>query len=107
MHYQHDEISGVRGETHPDPDAQARNQRAPAGNTQTRITLGGGAAGATGGLSAAQAAARVPDMAVRQPNAQTGAAEAGENPYAGQNISRNSPCPCGSGLKYKQCHGRI
>ena len=21
--------------------------------------------------------------------------------------SRNSPCPCGSGLKYKQCHGRI
>jgi len=21
--------------------------------------------------------------------------------------SRNAPCPCGSGLKYKQCHGRI
>lgn len=21
--------------------------------------------------------------------------------------SRNSPCPCGSGLKYKQCHGRL
>ncbi|WP_179994430.1 MULTISPECIES: preprotein translocase subunit SecA [unclassified Acinetobacter] len=21
--------------------------------------------------------------------------------------SRNSPCPCGSGLKYKQCHGKI
>ena len=22
-------------------------------------------------------------------------------------ISRNEPCPCGSGKKYKQCHGRI
>ncbi|MDQ1209845.1 uncharacterized protein YecA (UPF0149 family) [Acinetobacter baylyi] len=21
--------------------------------------------------------------------------------------SRNAPCPCGSGLKYKQCHGRL
>ncbi len=21
--------------------------------------------------------------------------------------SRNAPCPCGSGLKYKQCHGKI
>src|SRR5690606_19864688 len=21
--------------------------------------------------------------------------------------SRNSPCPCGSGLKYKQCHGKL
>uniref|UniRef100_UPI0025D0E629 preprotein translocase subunit SecA n=2 Tax=unclassified Psychrobacter TaxID=196806 RepID=UPI0025D0E629 len=29
------------------------------------------------------------------------------NPYAGMNISRNAPCPCGSGLKYKQCHGKI
>lgn len=23
------------------------------------------------------------------------------------NISRNAPCPCGSGLKYKQCHGKL
>ena len=29
------------------------------------------------------------------------------NPYAGQNIGRNSPCPCGSGKKYKQCHGAL
>lgn len=21
-------------------------------------------------------------------------------------IGRNDPCPCGSGLKYKNCHGR-
>ena len=30
---------------------------------------------------------------------------AGENPYADQRISRNAPCPCGSGNKYKHCHG--
>ncbi|MFV1979893.1 MAG: SEC-C metal-binding domain-containing protein, partial [Rhodothermia bacterium] len=25
---------------------------------------------------------------------------------AGAKIGRNDPCPCGSGKKYKQCHGR-
>lgn len=24
-----------------------------------------------------------------------------------KNISRNSPCPCGSGKKYKHCHGKV
>lgn len=27
------------------------------------------------------------------------------SPYA--NVGRNSPCPCGSGKKFKQCHGRL
>ncbi|HEV2598992.1 preprotein translocase subunit SecA [Sphingopyxis sp.] len=31
----------------------------------------------------------------------------GENPYAELEISRNAPCPCGSGRKYKHCHGAI
>ena len=22
-------------------------------------------------------------------------------------VSRNAPCPCGSGLKYKHCHGQV
>jgi preprotein translocase subunit SecA len=26
---------------------------------------------------------------------------------AGQKIGRNDPCPCGSGRKYKHCHGRL
>lgn len=30
-----------------------------------------------------------------------------ENPYANLNISRNAPCPCGSGNKYKHCHGAL
>jgi len=25
------------------------------------------------------------------------------NPYAG--VGRNDPCPCGSGKKFKKCHG--
>jgi preprotein translocase subunit SecA len=29
----------------------------------------------------------------------------GDDPYAGQGISRNALCPCGSGEKYKHCHG--
>jgi preprotein translocase subunit SecA len=24
---------------------------------------------------------------------------------AGQKVGRNDPCPCGSGKKYKKCHG--
>jgi len=36
-------------------------------------------------------------------------AEAKEQPFVrqGQKVGRNDPCPCGSGKKYKQCHGRL
>src|ERR1035437_3770048 len=27
--------------------------------------------------------------------------------HAGAKIGRNDPCPCGSGKKYKQCHGKL
>ena len=39
----------------------------------------------------------------------TGAAVAREQPYVRheRKIGRNEPCPCGSGKKYKQCHGRV
>ena len=36
--------------------------------------------------------------------AESGVAEL-DNPYAGPDVSRNAPCPCGSGQKYKHCHG--
>ncbi|MEP7221120.1 MAG: preprotein translocase subunit SecA [Novosphingobium sp.] len=29
----------------------------------------------------------------------------GGDPYASMGLSRNAECPCGSGLKYKHCHG--
>ena len=25
----------------------------------------------------------------------------------GVHVGRNDPCPCGSGKKYKQCHGKL
>ena len=39
--------------------------------------------------------------------ASPGGAGAGDNPFAGMEISRNAPCPCGSGSKYKHCHGSV
>jgi uncharacterized protein YecA (UPF0149 family) len=28
------------------------------------------------------------------------------SPLPGQKVGRNDPCPCGSGKKYKHCHGK-
>ncbi|MFU8877108.1 MAG: preprotein translocase subunit SecA, partial [Wenzhouxiangellaceae bacterium] len=40
-----------------------------------------------------------------------GQAQAGATPQTfvrdGRKIGRNEPCPCGSGKKYKQCHGKL
>jgi len=41
------------------------------------------------------------------PQPQTFDGAPGDNPYANLSISRNAPCPCGSGNKYKHCHGAL
>jgi preprotein translocase subunit SecA len=35
--------------------------------------------------------------------------EESHTPYVreGRKVGRNEPCPCGSGKKYKQCHGKL
>jgi preprotein translocase subunit SecA len=35
--------------------------------------------------------------------------ESGEQPFVrdGRKVGRNDPCPCGSGKKFKQCHGKL
>lgn len=38
-------------------------------------------------------------------SADANAAPAGPSPWA--NTPRNAPCPCGSGKKFKHCHGRL
>ncbi|WJW74943.1 preprotein translocase subunit SecA [Thiohalobacter sp. IOR34] len=43
---------------------------------------------------------------------EAGAEEAGEETHApfvreGRKVGRNEPCPCGSGKKYKHCHGKL
>ncbi len=41
------------------------------------------------------------------PSANFGMIAGGADPYRDQDISRNAPCPCGSGEKYKHCHGAL
>ncbi|MBU2827513.1 SEC-C metal-binding domain-containing protein, partial [Acidithiobacillus ferriphilus] len=37
-----------------------------------------------------------------------GEQETGHSPVANEDkVGRNQPCPCGSGKKYKHCHGRL
>ncbi|MEA5159381.1 preprotein translocase subunit SecA [Cereibacter johrii] len=64
--------------------------------------------------AAAEAPAQAPvapapqAAAAPQPTPELVGAEAGEpDPAAWGNVARNDPCPCGSGLKYKHCHGRL
>ncbi len=40
---------------------------------------------------------------------QSASDEKGETPMVrtGKKVGRNDPCPCGSGKKYKQCHGQL
>ncbi len=42
-------------------------------------------------------------------SAQAGGGGGGPQPFvrAGEKVGRNDPCPCGSGRKYKQCHGKL
>ena len=48
-----------------------------------------------------EAAGSSPEQPEQKPAAQT--------PYVrgGRKVGRNDPCPCGSGKKYKQCHGKL
>ena len=50
------------------------------------------------------------EEALASPPAGDDAAKAVEaQPFvrSGDKVGRNDPCPCGSGKKYKQCHGRL
>jgi preprotein translocase subunit SecA len=69
---------------------------------QEAPTFGGVPAAEPGGAAAAAPVAPVPAFAqAARPQAQPAAASP-----TGQKVGRNEPCPCGSGLKYKKCHGK-
>jgi len=59
------------------------------------------------GSAAAAAAAAAPQRPLAQPRA--AAPPEPVTPYVREQpkVGRNQPCPCGSGKKYKQCHGRL
>jgi preprotein translocase subunit SecA len=46
-----------------------------------------------------------PDPVVRLQG--TGGAALKRQADAGDKVGRNAPCPCGSGKKYKKCHGAV
>jgi preprotein translocase subunit SecA len=51
------------------------------------------------------ATATLPRM--RRGGAAAAAAVDPADPSTWARTSRNAPCPCGSGKKYKHCHGRL
>jgi preprotein translocase subunit SecA len=67
-----------------------------------------GAAG-TGGTAVVEDAAPALGIGAAPGGSSPGAQAANRRPSAGQAVgsgpSRNAPCPCGSGKKYKRCHG--
>ena len=83
LNFEHQEINGLTGEAESRP-RQAR----PQGRANYQFNMG-----------------TVLPTAVESVANPTDTTE--ENPYANLNLSRNAMCPCGSGLKYKQCHGKI
>jgi len=43
--------------------------------------------------------------AARRAGGDASTAQVQQRRTAGQKVGRNDPCPCGSGKKYKKCHG--
>ena len=75
-------------ETHVNPQT-GENEMAPAATA-----AGAGGRGASAGVGTLRARATAQQI---DPN----------NPETWGRVPRNAPCPCGSGKKYKQCHGSI
>ena len=56
------------------------------------------------GGSAGLVTTRIPQLGIPQPAGD----DYGTDPAQWEGVvSRNAPCPCGSGLKYKHCHGQV
>jgi len=91
-----------------------RFHRAPAARTTELHSgmqmIGGGAAAAAaaaGGSPAATAGGGGTATATAAPGGAAGAARpSGVVTRGMEKVGRNDPCPCGSGKKYKHCHGR-
>ena len=78
----------------------ARERLAAAGGISAAMAGGAAAAGGSAGGAAAtkpQAAGKTTYAAGVDPN----------DPSTWHKTGRNDPCPCGSGKKYKHCHGRV
>jgi preprotein translocase subunit SecA len=94
-----EDVEAVEGQRRTDTPVQYRHDEVPAPAPQPAqqpIPAAAGQAGVTGGPPGAGAAPQAPG----QP---------GDQPFVRdeKKVGRNEPCPCGSGRKYKQCHGKL
>jgi preprotein translocase subunit SecA len=103
-------LARVQVRAEEDVEAVEEQRRSDAAMEFQHAEAGGMAAAAAGQGAAAPA----PAMAGAASATPAGAAPqgaAGEAPATfvrdGRKIGRNEPCPCGSGKKYKQCHGKL
>jgi preprotein translocase subunit SecA len=50
-----------------------------------------------------------PEVAAAAAAATAAASSPAQQPFmrSTQKVGRNDPCPCGSGKKFKQCHGKL
>ena len=71
------------------------------------IQLDGGVEEQTAGEQAAEAPMAAPSPAAAPRATQAAAVIDPADPSTWGKVPRNSPCPCGSGKKYKHCHGKI
>jgi preprotein translocase subunit SecA len=53
-----------------------------------------------------QSQAKPIELSGPQKEAENGSAPSSEEKKAMGDVGRNDPCPCGSGKKYKKCHGQ-
>jgi preprotein translocase subunit SecA len=59
-----------------------------------------------GGAQATLVPEATPRPAVAAPAAPAPSTQSPVDPSSISVVGRNEPCPCGSGLKYRQCHGK-
>ena len=76
---------------------EAEQQRIAARLQQQMLATGGGAPTATGSDPEGESSGIGAGMRLAQPSSQ----------QDGPKVGRNEPCPCGSGKKFKHCHGQL
>ena len=89
----------------PEADATEYEYEHESASGSEAIGAAGGAATATAGSAAGGASSATASSAGGGGASTATASTTHEQRVAGPKIGRNDPCPCGSGKKYKRCHG--
>ena len=111
-------MAGSDDEDSPVPERRAPQMRETRRDPALAGAGAGGGAGAFADEAPAQAAAGGGRAPASRRAGEAGQAAAGKgtvrraafdqsNPETWGRVGRNAPCPCGSGLKFKRCHGKL